>query len=109
MAEDFENDWNVPLESRPRPRDYAFDLDAALSAVVGLRASTSDTAFTAQALGTERAGNGVVIREDGVVLTIGYLITEAQSVWLKTSTGRTVPGHVLGIDQSSGFGLVQAL
>lgn len=109
MADDFENDWNVPLESRPRPRDYDFDIDEALSSVVGLRASTSETAFTAQTLGTERAGNGVVIRDDGIILTIGYLVTEAQSVWLKTSTGRTVPGHVLGIDQTSGFGVVQAL
>lgn len=109
MAEDFESDWNVPLESRPRPRDYTFDLDQALSAVVGLRATAPHNAFTAQTLGTERAGNGVLIRDDGIVLTIGYLITEAETVWLKTSGGRTVPGHVLGIDQTSGLGLVQAL
>ena len=109
MAEDFENDWNVPLEARPRPRDYEYDLDQALSAVVGLTATTPEDAFTAQTLGTERAGNGVVIRDDGIVLTIGYLITEAQSVSLTTATGRVVPGHVLGIDQTSGLGLVQAL
>lgn len=109
MPDDSDNDWNVPLESRPRPRDYSFDLDRALDAVVGLRATTPETAFTAQTLGTERAGNAVVIRDDGIVLTIGYLVTEAESVWLKTSGGRTVPGHVLGIDQASGFGLVQAL
>ena len=109
MAEDSENDWNVPLEARPRPRDYEYDLDQALSAVVGLRATTPENAFTAQTLGTERAGNGVLIRDDGIVLTIGYLVTEAQAVSLKTATGRTVPGHVLGIDQTSGFGLVQAL
>jgi S1-C subfamily serine protease len=43
------------------------------------------------------------------VLTIGYLITEAEEVWLTTSVGRVFLGHVLGYDQVTGFGLVQAL
>jgi S1-C subfamily serine protease len=77
--------------------------------MVGVRAIVPSDAFTAQTLGTERAGNGVLIRSDGLVLTIGYLITEAESVWLTLSDGRAVPGHVLGYDQESGFGLVQAL
>src|SRR5262249_55890792 len=46
---------------------------------------------------------------DGIVLTIGYLITEAETVWISLSSGATVPGHVLGYDQETGFGLVQAL
>jgi S1-C subfamily serine protease len=65
-------------------------------------------AFTADTLGVERAGNGVLI-DDGVVLTIGYLITEAETVWLHLSDGRVVQGHPLGFDQETGFGLVQAL
>ena len=60
-------------------------------------------------LGTERSGNGVLIGRDGLVLTIGYLITEAETIWLGLSDGRTVPGHALGYDQATGFGLVQAL
>src|SRR5262249_7811468 len=51
----------------------------------------------------------VIIRGNGVVLTIGYLITEADSIWLHLSDGRVVPGHALGYDQETGFGLVQAL
>ena len=66
-------------------------------------------AFSAETLGTERAGNGVLIREDGVVLTIGYLITEAEIRVAQFSDGRAVPGHALGYDQETGFGLVQAL
>jgi len=42
-------------------------------------------------------------------LTIGYLITEAQSVWITAADGTTVPGDVAGYDQETGFGLVQAL
>ncbi len=108
MAEGFE-DWSVSPEARPKPDDYAFDLDWALSSVVALQASVPSDAFTAEALGRERIGHGVLIREDGVVLTIGYLITEADQVSLTTGDGRTVPGHVLGYDQGTGFGLVQAL
>jgi S1-C subfamily serine protease len=59
-------------------------------------------------LGTERAGNGVLI-DDGLVLTIGYLITEAEAVWLHLGDGRVVQGHALGFDAETGFGLVQAL
>jgi S1-C subfamily serine protease len=51
----------------------------------------------------------VLIRGDGVVLTIGYLVVEAESVWLSLSDGRGVAGHVLAYDQESGLGLVQAL
>jgi S1-C subfamily serine protease len=77
--------------------------------VVSLSAIVPSDAFTAENLGTERAGNGVLIRETGLVLTIGYLITEAESVWLSLNDGRVVPGDVLAIDQETGFGLVQAL
>jgi len=103
------SDWKVPSEQQPKSADYAFDLDAAISAVVGLRAVVPDDAFTAQTLGTERAGNGVLIRDNGLVLTIGYLITEAESIWLTPVAGSPVPGHALAYDQETGFGLVQAL
>jgi S1-C subfamily serine protease len=106
MAE--HGDWEFPNELRPRPEDWRFDLDRALDAVVQLRAEIPEDAFTAPLLGTERAGNGIVIGE-GLVLTIGYLITEATSLWLTTNKGVVAPGYPLGYDQASGFGLVQAL
>jgi len=103
------SDWHVAPELRPKPQDYGYDLEAALGSMVALRAIVPPDAFTAETLGTERAGNGVIIRDNGTVLTIGYLITEAESIWLHLNDGRTVPGHVLGYDQETGFGLVQAL
>jgi S1-C subfamily serine protease len=94
---------------QPRPAELAFDLDAALDSVVTVHAEIPEDAFTASILGTERIGNGVVIREDGLILTIGYLITEAQSIWITTNDGRVIPGHPMGYDFASGFGLVQPL
>jgi len=102
-------DWAISAALQPKPQDYKYDLDAALTSMVGLRATVPAEAFTADILGTERSGNGVIIRSDGLVLTIGYLITEADAVWLTLHDGRTVPGHVLAYDQETGFGLVQAL
>jgi S1-C subfamily serine protease len=102
-------DWEIPGEIQPKPGDCAFDLDRALSAVLGLRATIPEDAFTAATLGTERAGSGVLIRKDGLVLTIGYLVTEAETIWLTSAGGGAVPGHVLAYDQETGFGLVQAL
>ena len=102
-------DWEIPANLRPDPSDYSFDLERALRAVVGLKSYVPADAFTAGTLGTERAGSGVVIRENGLIATIGYLITEAETIWITTATGRAVPGHALAYDQESGFGLVQAL
>jgi S1-C subfamily serine protease len=102
-------DWEIPSEIQPKQADCAFDLDRVLSAVLGLRATIPQDAFTAGTLGTERAGSAVLIRADGLVLTIGYLITEAETIWLTSEGGGAVPGHVLAYDQETGFGLVQAL
>jgi len=101
-------EWKVPPAAQPRASDYSFDLERALSSVVGLHSLIPADAFTAETLGVERAGNGVLI-DKGLVLTIGYLITEAETVWLHTGEGRVVEGHALGFDQESGLGLVQAL
>jgi S1-C subfamily serine protease len=101
-------DWEFPKSAQPKAADYAFDLEEALGAVVGLHAMIPSDGFTAETLGTERGGNGVFIRP-GVVLTIGYLITEAKSVWLTLADGRAIEGTALAYDQETGFGLVQAL
>ena len=101
-------EWKVPPANQPRASDYGFDLDRVLASVVGLHSIVPTDAFSADSLGTERAGNGVLI-DDGLVLTIGYLITEADAVWLHLGDGRVVQGHALGVDPESGFGLVQAL
>ncbi|HEV2572088.1 S1C family serine protease [Methylocella sp. CPCC 101449] len=102
-------EWRLPSSLQPKAHDYVFDLDDALLSVVSLSARVPEEAFTAETLGTERAGNAVLINDRGLFLTIGYLITEAEEVWLRSNDGRTFAGTVIGYDQESGFGLVQAL
>ncbi len=101
--------WSFPEELQPRAEQVAFDLEAALRSVVMVHAEIPEDAFTATALGTERVGSGAVVSSDGLVLTIGYLITEASTIWLTTAGGRVVPGHALAYDQTTGFGLVLPL
>ena len=98
-----------PPRLQPRPEQLRFDLAAALQCVVLVHAEIPEDAFTAAILGTERIGHGTVIGADGLVLTIGYLITEAESIWLTTNDGTVVPGHALAYDQVTGFGLVLPL
>ena len=72
-----ETEWEIPATAQPRPGEWSFDLERALAAVVAVRTEIPADAFTASILGTERAGSGVVIDQNGLILTIGYLITEA--------------------------------
>src|SRR3954466_8041045 len=101
--------WAFPGNLQPRPEDCAFALGPVLDSLVLVRCQIPEDAFTAPILGTERAGNGIVIREDGLVLTIGYLVTEATAIWLTTNRGVAVAGYPLAYDQATGFGLVQPL
>src|SRR6476660_5668579 len=79
-------EWKVPQSVQPRAEDYSYDLERTLSSVVGLHSIVPPDAFTADTLGVERAGNGVLIDD-----------------------GHVIQGHALGLDQETGFGLVQAL
>src|SRR5271154_298887 len=87
----------------------ALDLEGISRSVVKLRAEVPEDGFTAGVLGSQRTGNGVVINADGLVLTIGYLVTEATDVWLTTADGRELAAHPLAYDQVTGFGLVLPL
>ncbi len=99
----------VEVALRPAAHDCAFDLEHALAAVVALEAHVPEDALTATTLGTDRLGNGIVIGANGLVLTMAYLVTEADEVVLTLADGRRVSAEVRGIDQVTGFGLVQAL
>ena len=101
--------WAFPEGLQPKADETQFELARALDAVVMVRAEVPEDAFTAATLGTERGGNGVVIREDGLILTIGYLITEASQIWLTSNRGAVVAGYPLAYDRASGFALIQPL
>lgn len=101
--------YEVEARNWPSARAYPFDLDRTLSSLVALQAEIPEDAFTADSLGTERLGNGIVIGPNGLVLTMGYLIMEAEEVTLTLNDGARVDAHVLGSDPVTGFGLVQAL
>ena len=93
----------------PRLEDFSFDVEQTLASVVAVRTSIPHDAYTASRLGTERAGSGVVIGSDGLIVTVNYLLTEAESIWVIDNTGKALPAQVIGQDQDSGFGLVQPL
>ncbi len=78
-----------------------------LKAVVKLSATVPETARTARILGTHREGNGVIIDEEGLVLTTGYLIIEAEKVEVTTLDGTTVPARFVAYDEIRGFGLAR--
>ncbi|WP_119419587.1 S1C family serine protease [Desertibaculum subflavum] len=97
----------VVPEARPKPGDYAFDVERTVSRVYGLRSEVPEDAFTARTLGTEREGNAIPISRDGLVLTIGYLVSEASRVILAASNGGIAEAHVVAYDFETGFGLVR--
>jgi len=101
--------WAFLDALQPKAGETQFDLARALDAMVLVRAEVPADGHTASTLGTERGGYGVAIREDGLVLTIGYLINEASQIWLTSNRGAFVPGYRLAYDQATGFGLIQPL
>jgi len=92
----------------PAHSQTATDPQDVLAAVVGVRSQVPADARTATMLGSERSGSGVIIDQDGLVLTIGYLILEAQSVELTLSNGATIPAKIVAYDHPSGLGLLRA-
>jgi len=79
-----------------------------LDTVVGIDTRIPGNARTASFLGTTRQGSGVVISDDGLVLTIGYLILEALEIDIVLNDGREIPASFVAYDHESGFGLVRA-
>jgi S1-C subfamily serine protease len=87
----------------------AVTLDELVSAVVQVKTVINPDATSIRNLGREREGSGIVIDESGLVLTIGYLMVEAQSAEIVTNAGRTLPATVVGYDHETGFGLLRTL
>jgi S1-C subfamily serine protease len=92
------------------PEQQAIEaLTRAVDAVVGLQVMATEGARSAETLGRRRVGSGVVIGADGLILTIGYLILEAESIQVETQDNRVLPARAVGYDQATGFGLLRPL
>jgi S1-C subfamily serine protease len=79
-----------------------------IGGMVSIQTLIPEEAMTAGLLGTHRSGHGAIIRSDGLIVTIGYVIADAETVWITNAEGQTVPGYVVGYDYESGLGLVKA-
>src|SRR5437588_5419944 len=84
-------------------------LDELVSAVVRIKTHINPDGRTVENLGREREGSGIVIDDKDLVLTIGYLMVEAHAAEIITNDGRAVPANIVGYDQETGFGLLQAI
>ncbi|MGZ5896969.1 MAG: trypsin-like peptidase domain-containing protein, partial [Xanthobacteraceae bacterium] len=84
-------------------------LDETLSAVVQIKTSINPEGRTVENLGRDREGSGIVIDDNGLVLTIGYLMVEAYSAEITTNGGKVIPADIVGYDFESGFGLLRAV
>lgn len=84
-------------------------LNKANAAVVGVQVTVTEGARSAESLGQHRSGSGVVIGPDGLILTMAYLMLEADSIQIVTRDQRTLPARAVGIDLATGFGLVKPL
>ena len=83
------------------------DVAAMVQSIVGVKAIVPSNARTAESLGTERLGSGIVIDSGGLIVTIGYLVMEASSVEVRTADGKVHPANIVAYDQASGFGLLR--
>jgi S1-C subfamily serine protease len=98
-----------PAATPPAATSPGRSLDDVLSGVVRIKTFINPDARTTKNLGRDRQGSGIVIDDNGLVLTIGYLMVEAHAAELTTNDGRTVPADIVGYDHETGFGLVRAI
>jgi serine protease Do len=83
------------------------NLDEIFNAVVRVMATVPANARTARSLGQERAGNGIVIDSNGLVLTIGYLILEADKIVVMPPGEAATMARFVAYDHETGLGLVR--
>jgi S1-C subfamily serine protease len=99
-----------PPPAAPREDEASYrTLLEATNAVVQVKVKAIGNARTSRTLGAERAGSGVLIAPSGLVLTIGYLVLEAEKVEVTNHEGKTLPATVVAYDHATGFGLVRPL
>jgi S1-C subfamily serine protease len=84
-------------------------IEELVSAVVRIKTHVNPEGHTVEGLGREREGSGILIDNDGLVLTIGYLMVEAYAAEVVDNSGRTVPASVVGYDHETGFGLLRTM
>jgi len=102
--------WTVPIaaqEAKPEA-PASGSLDELVSAVVRIKTFINPDGRTVENLGRERDGSAIVIDNDGLILTIGYLMVEAHAAEIITNTGRKAPADIVGYDHETGFGLLRA-
>lgn len=103
---------SASFAATPPPADSQAMINAltrANAAVVGVQVTVADGARSAETLGMQRSGSGVVIGPDGLILTIGYLMLEAQTIQVMTQDNRTLPAQPVAYDLATGFGLIRSL
>ena len=88
---------------------YDFDINKAIESIVTINSYIPDNSFSSELLGNERSGHAVVIDDEGLLLTIGYVITEAEYIWITVQGNHPVPGYIVGNDFESGLGLVKPI
>ena len=99
---------STSARSEAPAQDASYEaLVAAANAVVSVKVKALPNAFSNDTLGMERQGSGIIIDDKGLILTIGYLVMEADTVEVTDSTGETVPASVVAYDHATGFGLLR--
>ena len=98
----------APAQPAQSSAAYQHLVDAA-NATVTVKAKALPNARSIKTLGDERIGAGILIAPEGLVLTIGYLILEADQVEITTARGRTLPATVIAYDHATGFGLLRPM
>ena len=101
-------DPSLKLAPHPKQDEVEFDLEIGLSSVVRLSSKVPEDAFSSRTLGTERQGNAVLFGNDGILVTIGYLVVDAQTIALKAKGGSEVAAEIVGYNHETGLALIHA-
>jgi len=102
-------DPSLKLAPHPKPEEVSFDLETGLASIVRLSSEVPEDTFSARTLGTERQGNAILLNDEGILLTIGYLVVDAHKITLHAKGGQAIRAELVGYSHESGFALIHAL
>jgi serine protease Do len=102
-------DWTFPLESEPATPlpDFRPVVTEIMPSVVSVTTEIVASDFFGNQYTESVAGSGILIDDNGYIVTNNHVVEDAQSIYVELVDGRTFPANIVGTDPLSDLGVIK--